>query len=1246
VSSPTSWTSDLAARYELLEEAGRGGMGVVYKARDRETGEIVALKILKPEIAADRAQAERFINEVRLSRRITHKNVCRVYEFTRAGSTAYLSMEYVQGESLRALIERMGAVTLRKGIQIARQICAALYEAHSEGIIHRDLKPENVMLDRAGNVKVMDFGIARLLDASVTSTGGIIGTPAYMAPEQAEGREIDARTDIYATGLILYEIFTGHPTFTGDTPITIALRQIRDTPAAPRTHDASIPPELDAIILKCLEKDPAQRFQSIAELDAALARIAPSDTGALPSSWPAVENANTTPLPATPAIPPKGGNYKIEKQGGSRETPRDPVASAFRRNILIVAAAVIVIAALAGAYFAFWRTKDPIPFTRFTLGNGLKVILSEDHSAPTIAVAVVYNVGSRDDPPGRSGFAHLFEHMMFAGSLNVGMGEHQILVSTQGGVPNGNTFPDHTEFWETLPANQLDLALFLEADRMRSLRLDEARLRTERGTVLAERAQSIDNAPFGRVMDALFETMYDIRGYKRPLLGSPQDLQAATLQEVTDFFKVFYAPNNAVLAVVGDFKPADARAKIENYFQHIPAQPPAPVPDLTEPDQTAERRLAMDDPLASESRVYVAYKMPPGRSEEWETLEVLSGILADGDSSRLNQKLVKETEVATAIVSQTERRSGTGTLLLVALPAPRHDAASMLKGIDDEIARVRDQGVSADEVARARNRLRLARATALQQTSPRASLLGAYETQYGGAEGVNTRVQRLDAVTPASVQKAAATYLTPAHRTIVIVTPGGTRPPPQAAPANAEAPGGAVSIERLGRAPISKDVLRVTLPRPRESTLDNGLTLLVAEDRRVPLVSVRFEIRGAGRLQDPAGRPGTAATVAAMIRQGTATRSSRDVAQQLDTYGATFVSGAAGDPGAATIQATGLSETFDAWFPVIADLAANASFPSDELTTAKRRLSAGWRAGLASSANASFDIYTRAVYGDAAGAPIDEHSFDTMTSDALLAWHREHYTPSNTVLTVAGAISAEAAERRIRESLGGWKKSGFTEQPASMPPAPPRRAHIQDRPGAVQTSIVIGASAVERVNPDYLALFVANRVLGATPSARLFVKLREERGLTTGVYSIVTGLKSGGDWRSYGDVTAARHGEALDLILAEIGRMATEPVPAAELESVKRSIVASFALTLEQLAQNVSYMTTRRIYGLSPDYWDRYPEKIMAISAEDVQRVSAKYLAPGRLQIVAVGDASSLVPLLSPQAPVTLYGPDGKSRQD
>src|SRR5688572_1216251 len=281
-------------------------MGVVYRARDRETGELVAIKVLKPEIAADRASAERFINEVRLSRRITHKNVCRVYEFTRVGSTAYLSMEYVEGESLRSILSRLGSVNLRKGIQIARQICAALAEAHAQGIVHRDLKPENVMLDKSGNVKVMDFGIARLLDSAATATIGVMGTPAYMSPEQAESRTVDGRTDVYALGLILYELFTGQTAFTGETPVAVALKQIRETPAAPRTIDASIPVEIEGIVMRCLQKDPAQRYQTVEELDAALAAVPlQQGTGTLPAmtpsaAWPTVATPQTQAPPRQP----------------------------------------------------------------------------------------------------------------------------------------------------------------------------------------------------------------------------------------------------------------------------------------------------------------------------------------------------------------------------------------------------------------------------------------------------------------------------------------------------------------------------------------------------------------------------------------------------------------------------------------------------------------------------------------------------------------------------------------------------------------------------------------------------------------------------------------------------------------------------------------------------------------------------------------------------------------------------------
>jgi len=261
----------LEQRYEILGEAGRGGMGIVYKARDRETGEVVALKVLKREIAAETTLVERFKNELRLARKITHKNVCRIHEFNRASDgTAYISMEYVEGDSLRRLLRRIENFGVRGGTRIAEQICAGMSEAHAQGVVHRDLKPENVMLDAAGNVKIMDFGIARSLEAGLTSTTGILGTPAYMAPEQASGKPLDNRADIYALGLILYEIFTGKRAFTGDTPVEVAMKQVHETPPAPRELEPALPPHIERAILKCLEKNPAKRFQSVDELEVAL----------------------------------------------------------------------------------------------------------------------------------------------------------------------------------------------------------------------------------------------------------------------------------------------------------------------------------------------------------------------------------------------------------------------------------------------------------------------------------------------------------------------------------------------------------------------------------------------------------------------------------------------------------------------------------------------------------------------------------------------------------------------------------------------------------------------------------------------------------------------------------------------------------------------------------------------------------------------------------------------------------------
>jgi serine/threonine protein kinase len=266
--------SSIPSRYEVLSQVGAGGTGVVYKVRDLETDEIVALKILKPEMAADPTSQENFKKELRLTRKITHKNVCRIYDFSRANGTAYATMEFIEGESLLSRLNRAGSLPVNQALEIARQICAGLREAHAQGIVHRDLKPANIMLDRSGTVKIMDFGVARLIQANGPMTGTIVGTPAYMAPEQAELRPVGACTDIYALGLVLYEMITGSPAFHGDTPVAVALKQVREYPKRPREIVPKLSPPIEAAIWKCLQKDAAKRFQSVDELLAALERAA------------------------------------------------------------------------------------------------------------------------------------------------------------------------------------------------------------------------------------------------------------------------------------------------------------------------------------------------------------------------------------------------------------------------------------------------------------------------------------------------------------------------------------------------------------------------------------------------------------------------------------------------------------------------------------------------------------------------------------------------------------------------------------------------------------------------------------------------------------------------------------------------------------------------------------------------------------------------------------------------------------
>ncbi len=412
-----------------------------------------------------------------------------------------------------------------------------------------------------------------------------------------------------------------------------------------------------------------------------------------------------------------------------------------------------------------------IAFKEYTLKNGLKVILSEDHHAPTYSLALTYNVGSRDERPGRTGFAHLFEHMMFQGSQNVGKGEHMMLVENNGGSFNGSTNEDRTNYFETLPANQLDLGLFLESDRMRALAITPPNLENQRNTVQEERRLGVDNQPYGQLEDVLPDLVYDSFPYKHSVIGSMGDLNAATLQDVQDFFRIYYAPNNCVLTLVGDFKSDQALAELKKYFEDIPAQPAPKAPDMTEPKQNGERRKAIDDNFAPTPQIDIIFKIPAGNTPDNYAAMVLGQVLSSGRSSRLYQLLVKDKELVSSVGAYAEGRRGPSLFQIETNVRPDKDLGEVEKLIYAEIEKLKTTPITDQELAKVRMMVRRSQAMRLQSTMGRAIQLGQYAVYFNDPGLINTQQDKINAITKADVQRVANTYLNVTNRTVIITMP-------------------------------------------------------------------------------------------------------------------------------------------------------------------------------------------------------------------------------------------------------------------------------------------------------------------------------------------------------------------------------------------------------------------------------------------------------------------------------------------
>ncbi len=448
-----------------------------------------------------------------------------------------------------------------------------------------------------------------------------------------------------------------------------------------------------------------------------------------------------------------------------------------------------------------------------------------------------------------------------------------------------------------------------------------------------------------------------------------------------------------------------------------------------------------------------------------------------------------------------------------------------------------------------------------------------------------------------------------------------------------------------GKAPVSDEVLKVKLPRPTEFNLPNGLHVMVLEDHRVPQINFSIIVQGAGGYFDPADMIGVSAFTAAMMREGAGNRTSSQISGTLESMAANLNVGSAAASPDATVSGSGLTEYADSLFSLAADVLLRPTFPDAELARYKQRMQAQLIQQRTNPAFGAVELFNKVTYGSHPGSRTSPtvDALAKVTRDNLVAFHRERFVPDHAAVAISGDITPADARKLVEAKFGAWKKTGAAAPAVTDPPAAlAGRVHLVDRPASVQTNFVVGTQAITRTDPDYDALQVANKVLGGGPSARLFVHLREEKGYTYSIGSSVDATRYRGDWTASTDVRTEVTEPALRDLLAEFGHMRDSVVPAKELRDQQRSLVASFALSLENPAQVLNYYVTSWTYQLPADYWDKYPDRVMAVTAAQVQAASKKYLAADKLHVVGVGDGAKISEVLKRFGTVDRYDTDGR----
>src|SRR5688572_12433113 len=892
-----------------------------------------------------------------------------------------------------------------------------------------------------------------------------------------------------------------------------------------------------------------------------------------------------------------------------------------------------------------------LEFEKYTLANGLDVILRQDARLPVVAVDLWYHVGPSNEEKGRTGFAHLFEHMMFQCSKHVPCDQHfQLLEAAGASDVNGTTDFDRTNYFETVPSNQLELALWLESDRMGYLldKVDQAALANQQDVVRNERRQSVENQPYGLAEEAVVQLLYPAgHPYYGNVIGSHEDIQAAKLDDVQRFFRQYYAPNNASLAIVGDIDVAQTKALVQKYFGTLRRGPAVPPIKATTPRITSERRKVVQSRVEL-PRVYMAWITPAFYKPGDADADIAATLLGGGRSSRLYKKLVYEQQIAQDVSAQ-QYSLILGSIFQIQVTArPGRTAAEIEKALEAELATLRVAAPERTEVERARNTIETNIVGGLESLGGFggvADRLNAYNHYLKTPDYLQQDVARYRAVTPATIRTFARTYLTPSSRVVVHAVPGepqaAAQVPTPAASAEATAPKPAKPAPGTGAQAVNTDqpwranqpkaaaAKPVQLPTPVSETLPNGLTLILNERRGLPVVAANLVLR-TGSDANPLDKPGLANFTAAMLDEGTATRSALQIADEIAQVGASL--GISSSMDATTLAVRSLSKNFAGTVDVLADVTLRPSFPAQEIERQRASRLAALVQQRDNPGQVAAQVTASALYG-----PKHPYGYSEIGTEAALksvsradmeSFWKQNFVPNNAALVVAGDISMSELKALAEKAFGGWQR-GTPAQPAlGAPGTTPARVVIVDKPGSHQTQLRVASIGAPRSSPDFRPMQVMNLALGGLFSSRINMNLREEHGYTYGANSQFSFRRAAGPFQIASgvrtDVTAA----AVDEIFKEVRGMVDKPVSAEELQKAKDSLANSLPGAFESSANAVNNFSNVFIYNLGLDYYSRYAEQVNDVTPDQALAVSKKYLVPASMVVIAVGDRAKIEPEL------------------